>query len=126
MCSPLALLQAQTNGFTITQAFHTLDWQAICENWGAFENGVPQPSDLALAVQLQTVWREFLYTHRVSSFGWKPINGVPGFPASTGTFVFGTAAKPPMIPSAYVVDYRASQCSLLAQHGFDARFWWCN
>jgi hypothetical protein len=119
-------MQAQSNGYNTTQAYHTLDWQVVCENWSSLQNGVPQSSDLALAAQLQTVWHEFLFTHRVSSFGWRPIDGVPGFPASTGTFVFGTTAKPPMIPSAFMVDYRGLQCALLASHGFDARFWWCN
>jgi hypothetical protein len=120
------LHQDGPNGYKVTQAYHTLDWNAVCENWATFQGGVPQPSDTALSSQLQEVWREFMYTGRVSFSGWQPIDGVPGFPAHTGTFVFGTTAKPPGVPSGFVTDYRASQCALLAAHGFDARFWWCN
>jgi carboxylesterase type B len=102
----------------IRYAYHTWDWDVICENWPA--NYYPGESDLALARLLQAQWRDYMADGVFSvGSGW-PAAGSAG-PAHTVSFVYESDGS-----SGAVTDYKTSQCAMWAGYGFDARFWWCD
>lgn len=114
-----------SGGYNRTWAYHTWDYVCVIEDWNA-DAGQPSPTDLGQRDLLQTVWREFIFNGTVSSYGWRSVEQVDGFPAHYGSLVIGTPDLPPFQPTAFTVDYRADNCAYLAAHGFDSRFWWCN
>lgn len=88
-------------------AFHSWDMPVAGANdwWGFFE---PQPSDFALGEGLRRMWREFIYTGRLSDKNWN----------EGGCTAVSKDGRPQ--------ECAKRQCKALEDLGFGKNFWWTN